>query len=345
MEFDRNQTEFRDCLQERAWELATRQVPLALTQPFIPDALQPACSDWYHFSRNLFADMYENPARFGFEVDAAQPDWMNRKQVDFYFWMVGGADSPSYEMTAAQYKKMLKKFNPKSVEALQQYHGFRYKAQGDGFLVSNALYPNMFLATKATTDFGNAKYKVNRGHFMMYCDFRVFEGYKRGYEDLLLVFSDERRQIAEEIHQYSVSRKILPQKCSYFFRVEYKHKGKLVFVTNAKDRNQFVIKIGFAEIGGKAFQRMAEEIEKDADAAEWQAFLCRHITKCQNCKQKCRNKENPVTLFGKKMIVCDASIRVLDPKDDALKYVLKTIELRAMVIQEGISDLFYPGSG
>jgi len=89
MIFDRNQTEFKDCIQEKVWELATRQPPFERILPYA-DTLKSACADYYNFNQALLSDMYENPDRFGFEIDPSQPDWMNKKQVEFYFWFIGG---------------------------------------------------------------------------------------------------------------------------------------------------------------------------------------------------------------------------------------------------------------
>lgn len=83
MIFDKNQTEFKDCIQERVWELCTRQVPLKITLPFIPDELKPACIDWYNFNKNLFADMYKNPDRFGFKNDLSHSNHVHREKVSF----------------------------------------------------------------------------------------------------------------------------------------------------------------------------------------------------------------------------------------------------------------------
>ena len=348
MVFDKNQADFRDCLQEKVWELATRQLPLDKTLPYVPSELIAACTDWYNFCQGLFADMYENPDRFGFVIDPSEPDWMNKKQAEFYFWMVGGSESRNYEMTEKEYDKMLKKFNPKSIEALVDHHGFVYEKRDGSVTVSNRIYPDMFVATKKTMDCGYANYKVNRDYFMIYCDFRGLANYKRTYEDLHLILSDDTRRIAEQLHDYCVAHKITPQTCNYFFRVEYKHKGKIVYISDLADRNRLKINIGFAEIGGKAFKMLEDEIGKYDDAAEFKAFWHKHAAKkCQNCKQVCVYKSNPKEIFGKKVVICGENpyIRIYGPEEQDLAYIYRLLDLRVKVIDAGISEQFYPGNG
>lgn len=347
MIFDKNQTKFKDCIQEKVWELATRQVPLDVTLPYVPDEYKSACLDKYNFRQNLFAAMYENPDLFGFKMDPSQPDWINKKQVEFYHWL--GFDNyipeeKRFVVSAEDYYKKIKKFNIKSIEALMA-HGYVFEERDGEVIIYNHLYPDMF--ESAVTD--GSYVKVNCDYFEMYSDFRAIAKYRRTYEDLHLVFSDKRRQIAEKINDYCVKNKIMPQQCYYFFKVDYKHKGKLVCVTTVKDKNQYVINIGFAIIGGKAFEMISNEIEKYDDTAKFKEFLVKHLGKCVNCKKDCWKKHNPVEVFGKKCILCDANkmtgIRILDPEESDLKYIFRVLDLRAMVIKESIADQYNPGSG
>ena len=346
MIFDRNQTEFKDCIQEKVWELATRQPPFERILPYA-DTLKSACADYYNFNQALLSDMYENPDRFGFEIDPSQPDWMNKKQVEFYFWFIGGLKNLTgnqYEMPADAFNKLIKKFNPKSIEALKA-HGFVFEKKDNIVVIYNDVYPDMFVAAKAMIDVGYANYKVNCDYFMLYCDFRVLSKYRRTYEDLHIIFSDKRRQITEKIYDYSVGNKIMPQQCNYFFRVDYKYKGKVVYVTNVKDKNQYALHMGFAEIGSEAYKMIEREIKKYDDADEFKEFILRNFTECGNCRQECWKKSNPREIFGKKIIACSTDIRILDPNEQDLKYIFRLLELRLMVIRAGISDPYYPGSG
>jgi hypothetical protein len=348
MVFDKNQIEFKDCIQEKVWELATRQVPLEITLPYVPDECKSACVDYYNFCQNLFAVMYENPELFGFEIDPSQPDWINKKQVEFYFWLIGHfgkyLTGNRCEMSAVAYQKIIKKFNPKSVEALESF-GFVFEKNIMTAVISNHFYPGMFIAANEICGAGYANYKVNCDYFMMYCDYRGFAKYKRTYEDLHVIFSDKRRQIAEKLHNYCIANKIMPQKCNYFFRVDYKYKSKVVYIINVKDKNKYVINIGFAEIGSKAFKRIEEEIEKYDDAVEFKNYIINNFAKCLNCRQECWNKTNRREAFGKNIISCGTNIRILDPGENDLKYIFRLFDLRTLVIKEGIDDPYYPGSG
>jgi len=353
MIFDVNRTEFKDCIQEAVWELGTRQLPLEMTLPFVPDEYKAACTDWYNFFQNLLADMYENPDRFGFEINLLQPEYMNKNQAGFCFHMICAFSNylidNRCEIPNKEFREITKKYNPKNVEALKS-HGFIFEEDGDTVFVFNNIYPDMFVAVNVWggAKFGN--YKVNIGGFLLHCDFRAFVNYKRTYADINLNFNDKNRQIAEKIHEHCVSRKIMPQKCYYFFRVEYKYKGKIVYIPDLVDKNQFKINIGFAPIDSVSYKRIMDCIENDSSAAELKEFLLKHIAKkCNNCmhKDNCETKKNPKEIFGKKMIICmyNPFIRLINPDENDLKCICKFIDLRAMLIDENISEPFAPGNG
>ena len=115
MIFDKNQTVFKDCLQEKVWELGTALLPLGVTLPHVPDEYKSACEELYNFTYNILVDMYENPDEFGFVIDSSKQDYENKKQVEFYFWAIGwlkNLQGNQYEVTAENFKKIMKKFNP-----------------------------------------------------------------------------------------------------------------------------------------------------------------------------------------------------------------------------------------
>ena len=43
MLFDKNQTKFKDCIQEKIWELGTQLLPLNITLPYVPNEYKSAC--------------------------------------------------------------------------------------------------------------------------------------------------------------------------------------------------------------------------------------------------------------------------------------------------------------
>ena len=347
MFFDKNQTDFRDCIQEKVWELGANLLPLNITLPYVPNEYKSACEDLYNFTYNLLVDMYESPDCFGFMIDPSKQDYENKKQVEFYFWLIGWLKDlvgNRYEIAPDKFDKLLKKFNPISVERLKT-HGFIFEDKGTVISIANNKYPEMFIASKAIIEAGYANYKVNRGYFMLYCDFRVFAKYKRTYEDLHFVFSDNTRKIAEQLHKHNVHQKIIPQKCNYFFRVEYKQKGKIVYISDLAMQNKLKICIGFAEINGAAYKMIEEEIRQYDDYDEFAEFCRNNLKKCTNCHQHCQRKNDATVIFGKKALVCQSYIRIVDPQEQDLKHIFRLIDLRAMVVKAGISEVFYPGNG
>ena len=345
--FDKNQTIFKDCIQEKIWEIGTGLLPLDITLPYVPAEYKSACEDLYNFTYNLLTDMYENPHLFGFVIDSSKQDYENKKQVEFYFWIIGGLINlvgNQYDMPSEKFYKLIKKFNPLSVEMLKK-HGFIFEDKGRIVVVSNDIYPDMFIASKAIIEAGYANYQVNRDYFMMYCDFRAFAKYKRTYEDLHFVFSNDTRKIAEQLHEYNVNQKNMPQKCNYFYRVEYKQKGKIVYISNISPKNQLRIYIGFAEINGQAYKMIEEEIRRYDDYEEFTEYCRKNLKKCTNCTPNCSKKNKTTEIFGKKTFVCQPYIRICAPKEQDLKHIFRLIDLRSMLIKAGISEIFYPGNG
>ncbi len=347
MIFNKNQTVFKDCIQTKVWEIGTKLLPLDITLPYVPDEYKSACKDFYNFTYNLLTDMYENPDNFGFIIDSNKADYENQKQVEFYFWFIGGLINlvgNKYEMPSDKFNKLIKKFNPISMEMLKS-HGFIFEDNGSSVIISNNIYPDMFIASKGAIEAGYANYKVNRDYFMMYCDFRAFSNYKRNNEDLHLVFSDNTRKIAEQIHTYNVNKKIMSQKCNYFYRVEYKQKGKIVYISNIAPKNKLRIYIGFAEINGEAYKMIEEEISNYDDYDEFAEYCRNNLKKCTNCTPNCQKRSITTEILGKKTFMCQPYIRICYPKEQDLKHIFRLIDLRSMVIKAGISEVFYPGNG
>jgi len=207
-----------------------------------------------------------------------------------------------YEVTSENYKKIIKKFNPISIERLKT-HGFVFEYKSDMVIIRNDVYPDMLIAAEAVIAAGYAHYKVNRDYFMRYCDFRAFVKYKRTYEDLHFVFSDDTRKIAEQLHEYNASHKIMPQKCNYFFRVEYKLKGKIVYISNLAQKNNLRIYIGFAELNGEAYKMIEKEIHRYEDYDKFAEFCRKNLMKCTNCTPNCGKKGKTTKKFGKNTFV------------------------------------------
>jgi len=347
MIFDKNQTVFKDCVQERVWELGTALLPLEVTLPYVPAEYKSACEDLYNFTYNILVDMYENPNEFGFAIDSSKQDYKNKKQVEFYcgviFWLKN-LQGNQYEVTAKNFKKIMKKFNPISVERLKK-HGFVFEHKEDMVVIRNNIYPNMFIAAEAVIAAGYDNYKVNCSDFMVHCDFRAFEKYRRTYEDLHFVFGDNTRKIAERLHDYNVCQKVMPQNCNYFYRVEYKHKGKIVYISNLDSKNKLRIYIGFAELNGEAYKMIESEIHHYEDYDEFSEFCRKNLKKCTNCTPNCGKKGKPTEIFGKNTFVCQPYIRIIDPSEHDLKHIFRLIDLRVMLIKAGISEVFYPGNG
>ena len=347
MIFDKNHRVFADCVMEKIWELGTRLLPLDLTLPYVPDELKTACADYYNFTYNLLADMYENPDSFGFVIDLAKNDHSNKGQVEFYFWFLGGHKEfrgNRQVLPSAAFHKLYNKFNPTSMKRLEK-HGFVFEEANGEVIIQNTIYPEMLIGADAIGRAGYDNYKVNRDYFMMYCDFRAFAKYGRTYEDLHRNFGDTNLEAAQRIHEYCVSLKVMPQKCYYFYRAEYKHKGKMVYLSNISAQNKLLIYIGFAEIGGDGYRMIEQTVRQYEDFEEFADFCRRSFKKCSNCYEGCEKKHRSTDIFGKCTQICQPYFRIRDPREEDLRHIQRLIDLRVMLIKAGISEVFYPGNG
>ena len=137
----------------------------------------------------------------------------------------------------------------------------------------------------------------------------------------------------------------MPQNCNYFYRVEYKQKGKIVYISNLASKNKLRIYIGFAELYGEAYKMIEDEIRHYENYDEFANFCRNNLKKCTNCTPNCGKKDKTTRVFGKNTFVCQPYIRIINPNEQDLKHIFKLIDLRVMLVKEGISEEFYPGNG
>jgi hypothetical protein len=224
-------------------------------------------------------------------------------------------------------------------------HGFEVDEEGENVLVSNNRYPGMMRATFEVFEAAFNNYKVNCGDYFTACDFRALVNYKRTYADVFFLLNDAGKMIAEQVDIFAAGMKIKPAKCSYFNRVDFKKKGKKIFILEAGRRKNLRLIIGIAEIGTEAYKMVENEIQKYDDADKFLKFIYKHLPKCRNCNTECHSRKNPQILFGKKTVICNGSIphvMIYAPTEQDLEYIYRLISLRAMVMETGISDPFYP---
>lgn len=351
MKFDKNQKTFENYMQERIWEYGTRLVPLDITLPYVSDTLRDSCIDLYNFNSNLLEDMYHHYDEYGLAPDYEKDSINDKKRVDFYFYYLKGLTNlvgDQCKMPTKKYMAHAKKFNQKSIDALSR-HGLKVEINDDITTVSNTVYPKMFAAIEEVNKAGFSNYKVNCSSYYIHCDFRALMKYNRTYKDLFHVLSDKDRSIAEALHQYAAERNIKPVNCTYFHRVEYKLKGKIVFIMDLADKNYLKINIGFANLHSAPYDHICSQIEGYDDADTFKKFCLKHLAKyCQNCNPACQNKTKPKDeIFGRKVIICSDKlfIRITNPDEQDLGYLSRLMDLRADLITRNISQPFYPGNG
>ena len=359
MIFDKNQTEFKDIIQEGIWEIGTRQVPLETTLPFIPEELKAACEDLHKFTNNLLADMYESPDSFGLEVNHSKSDEENKEQSKFYFNFLTGIFKlkgmilvgNNYEIPLGAFQKYIKKFDFKIIDSLKR-HGLTCEEKSDTVIVYNSLYPAMLTALKSMAEKAKENYKYNVADYILYNDFRGLVNYKRTFEDSIVILNDKNREIAQMLHDYCISHNALPRTCLHYSRVAYAHKTKivklnpllqgLVYTFEIGEKNQLVIHV---EAGREAFQMLEEKIllieqeaEKFDDPEGFKELWRNTLRQCKGCSngKPCWHWEKCIEVFGKKIIVCQDHLTISNPDEKILKHILQLIDFRIRVLSEGV---------
>ena len=340
MLFDKNNLDYNGEMQKAIWDTAANLVPLEVTLPMIPEDLREPCIDFYNFSIAVLEDMYQDAEEY--------------KDDDLFFWYFIWLYKKfkfyddAFVISIAEYKKFVKKHSSPKIETLFSRHGMEYKTDynitGECVRVTNNRYPGMMKAVFELLAAAYQNYNVNCGEYLFTCDFRALVNYKRTYSDTFAILNDKARKIAEQIVSFAAGIGVKPIKNTYFNRVEFKQKGKIVFILDVAEQRNLKINIGFAEIGGEAFKMIENEIEKYDDAAELKNFWRNNIKKCTNCRGECAKRDNPIEVLGGKSIVCQTFMRLYAPEEQDLKHIFKLIELRAMVVKAGISEVFYPGN-
>lgn len=338
---DKNNPDYKTPVQEQIWNAATDLVPLEVSLPMIPEEYHEACTQWYSFLTDLLNDMYAHAEDY-LAVGDLQT-YIRWFWVWLYKWY--DFDSDAFISSPDKHKKFVKKMSAPLMDFLVSRWGFRIETNDTEVRITNTEYPLMLTAVHDVLEAAYKNYNVNCTDYLTFCDFRALVNYKRTYHDMIVLLNREGQAMAETICEYALANGIKPVKCTYFNRVEFKKKGKIVFILDVAKGKDLKINIGFAEIGGPAFEKIAEVVEGYEDKDAFAQFWRRNLKKCTACNPNCQKRVTPVEVFGLKTIVCQAYLRMFQPKIDDLNYIFRLIALRTMVIDAGISEPFYPGNG
>ena len=334
---DKNNPGYNGEMQEHIWNIATNIIPLEITLPMIPEELREPCIDLYNFMNALYNDMYENAAYY--ELNTIGD--VGHKLGHFFGWLYKKFRFFDGELTVGknEYKNFVKHCGEKNVEIMFSRNGFSFDGDGDNFRLINSRYPGMFRAFSELLESAYTNYKVNSTDYLISCDFRALVKYKRTYADILYMLNDEGIKIAEQLTNFAAGIGVNPDKCTFFSRVDFKKKGKRIFILNAVRQKNLQITIFAAEVGSEAFQMVGRKIEKYDDAEEFKEFWLKNRSGCGNCKTECWHKSNPKELFGKRVILCGGipNVNIYAPKEEDITHICRLIELRTMIINAGLS--------
>ena len=318
------------------WNYKRTLVPLEVSLPIIPKEFHEPCTDMYNFTTALLDDMHQNSDDY---------DEVGNKYSEFHRWYFMWLYKKfkyyddMFTIDKKGYKNFIKKFNPKTVETMYARHGFEFFNDGEKISISNSRYPGMMKAIFEVYSAAYMNYGVSCTGYLTVCDFRALVNYKRTYEDVWAVLDDENKKTAEQILTFADGIGVKPTKCDFFNRVEFKKKGKVVFRFNVSCQRALQVDIGFANIGGKAYIAIENEIKKGENTAVIKEFIIKNCL-CRNCYPGCHG--NSVEMFGKKIIICGWTpiIRVREPKEQDMEYIFQMIRLRTWLIENGISEPF-----
>ena len=338
---DRNHPDFSSPVQEEIWNAATDLVPLERTLSAIPEEYHRPCTDYYNYVTDLLNNLYDDP-----ETYLAASDVVTYIR---WFW-VFLYKAFSYEdgvffIDSDGYKKFVNKMGKPLIGILTERMGMRFTETDGTVRVTNDVYPQMMIAVHDVMAAAYKHYNVNCTDYLTMCDFRALVNYKRTYEDMIVLLNDRGREMAERLCVYAAEHGIKPAKCTYFNRVEFKKKGKIVFILDVVSGKNLKVNIGFAELGGAAFELMREDIDSYDDRDAFAHYLRANLKKCTACNPDCPKRANPVELFGLKTVFCQPFLRMFDPKAEEFAYLCRLISLRDKVVCAGVSEVFYPGNG
>jgi len=347
MLIDKDNPSYNSEVQEAVWNTAANLVPLEITLPLIPEKLHKPCIDLYNFTKDILNDLYENADEYGITST-------ENNAVIFYFWhlvfmfkkfqFVENSHFAGFFISSHEYKKSRKNDVCVATELMYTRYGFKVTFE-DTVKITNTHYPGMMKAVFELLTSAYMNYNVNCTQYLLTCDFRALVNYRRTYVDTLAKLNSKSRKIAEQIVDFGAGIGVKPTKNTYYNRVEFKTKSKIVFIIDVYGKKELKINIGFAELDGEAFKMIEQVIDTYNDAGEFTEYLRKNLKKCTNCIQDCIKKDNLAELFGKKTLVCQAYIRIFSPNEQELNNIYRLIELRAMVVKAGVSEVFYPGNG
>ena len=338
---DKNNPDYTTPVQEAIWNAATDLVPLDVTLPMIPAEYHESCTQWHTYLTDLLNDMYSHTDEYLAVSD------MQTYIRWFWIWLYKcyAFESGTFFASPVVHKKFVKKMGAPLLDFLCAKWGFHVATTEAEVRLTNKKYPLLLTAVHDILAAAYENYNVNCGDYLTFCDCRALVNYKRTYHDMIVLLNREGRAMAETICEYAITNGIKPAKCTYFNRVEFKKKGKIVFVLDVAKGKDLKINIGFAELDEPAFAKIAEAVDGYEDKAEFAKFWRQNLKKCTACNPDCQKRITPVEVFGLNCIVCQAYLRMFQPKKEDLKYIYRLISLRAMVIDAGISEPFYPGNG
>ncbi|MDR0286936.1 MAG: hypothetical protein LBI03_04405 [Clostridiales bacterium] len=189
MLFDKNQKQFKNDNQKRAWIMGKNIVPQKISLAKITDLPQREMfKQMYDFTVNIFSDMYENPELFNENV-IQNPFGVIRLIAEF----CKSGELKNNELIIPSIKPSESAdgqlFSTRK-ECLARY-GINLTENDNKSSLTSSLYPQLLPAYFLMYE--NAfRFKTGGWFYLAVCDFRIMEkGFAHNIDDIFRVLSDE----------------------------------------------------------------------------------------------------------------------------------------------------------
>ena len=340
MIFDKSQSVFPSDSHREVWWWAVGLVP---PSDSLTDAVKAQCGDdildgcyqWYDYFNELCADMYNHmnlysPASARQYRDILENIAANGGlQGDSMVWNINGWRQYSSKINKSKAYSTAGITLEKCLNALERT-GLKCEYRADTVVFHNEKYPKIFHAMHTFEHSPNVRKTPARHHFA-HCEFRqLFKSYSANYDELLRRVSDESRDIARAIHDYTKSLKI--QRYVHFDTIKYKHNNIRVmdFTVSGSEYPTLRVNIGTcakhdADILNDGFYRHILVASDDI-----RELFIKNLERCDNTE----HNHQIIKLNGKDEQVCAASRIRLNPFKGDLDAILCFIAARKASIEQ-----------
>lgn len=329
MIFDKRQICFPSDAHEFIWDAGIHIIPLEITlshevKKQLSQFMVNSCEQLQKFFMHILSDLYEN-----FEMHEPFPFGRVGIQSKYImpfadFGIVEQAGEDYLSINRLVFEKLLLKqikskvnhkdrkttMNVEQRIIIMERTGLKIEYNGNGVVITNNLYPNMFYAMCEMSQIAMRE-KGSGDNSFTYCDFRrLCKEYKYDkYENALIFLNDEDKYIAMQLDiiakKFKLSRSIKSGHCPGYC-VTYKYKQNEIITVNSLNGDlRISIHFQYDAKNTAPIYRLFNEIENDSESLK--KFVCRQLLRCCRCYEGCAGYADmgwPMQIYGKTNRMC-----------------------------------------